>query len=484
MPSDDAIPDSTFMQLKTKGNTLFLNGEYKRAIDLYKTSLAVCPETAKHKIYTNLSNAHCQLKNYQDSLDDAESAIALNPTWLKGWYRKGHALVYLNHLTSASIAIDNGLRLDSDNDQLRRLRLLLDKKMITESMNTISRYTQVQLNRKVYAFIWKLAFSWLTINELASVGTLCKNWYNISNESYLWGSFCSKWKYGRLHLKPACFPGTNESVGLHRWKQFLKQRVIMDARMKHLLHTVCKENRGKWETEVALSYGRPVLDVLFDVLCDYSAQKHAFERKCCVNSLVVLCAHMCNLTKPLDPLRSPQPHLSNIFEGAFKQEFLSDTIYCKSTWKIILRIDTREEVDRNKIRVKATIFWLKLQQISNPSVEELEKQNSEYAQWVKDLFSGVNVKAASEAKGEFIRSAGILRLMATGKTWGRTLNPPGKTGISTFFLSDNGFHLNGLFHIDMRVSDGVGIFNLCASSTSPNINDWINQSKEEKKGIG
>ena len=50
-----------------------------------------------------------QLKDYERALQDAESCIKLNPTWAKGYSRKGAALHAMKKYDQADAAYHEGL---------------------------------------------------------------------------------------------------------------------------------------------------------------------------------------------------------------------------------------------------------------------------------------------------------------------------------------------------------------------------------------
>jgi stress-induced-phosphoprotein 1 len=45
-----------------------------------------------HVLYSNRSASYASLKDFDKALSDAEKTVELNPTWGKGYSRKGAAL--------------------------------------------------------------------------------------------------------------------------------------------------------------------------------------------------------------------------------------------------------------------------------------------------------------------------------------------------------------------------------------------------------
>ncbi len=53
------------------------------------------PATQRHLLFSNRSAAHANLQNYRRALTDAQECLKLQPTFLKGYARKGLALYYM-----------------------------------------------------------------------------------------------------------------------------------------------------------------------------------------------------------------------------------------------------------------------------------------------------------------------------------------------------------------------------------------------------
>lgn len=75
-------------------------------------------DPSNHVLYSNRSAAHAKAQNYEAALEDANQTIALNPTWTKGYSRKGSALAYLGRHDEAIETYNKGLELDPNNEQL------------------------------------------------------------------------------------------------------------------------------------------------------------------------------------------------------------------------------------------------------------------------------------------------------------------------------------------------------------------------------
>lgn len=84
---------------KTQGNDEFKKGNHAKAIEFYTYATEVDPKNPVY--FTNRSMCYYKMKEWQKSLRDAEKAVALNSSWVKGFYRAGMAQVELGLLKEA-----------------------------------------------------------------------------------------------------------------------------------------------------------------------------------------------------------------------------------------------------------------------------------------------------------------------------------------------------------------------------------------------
>lgn len=103
-------------QLKEKGNAALSMGRYEEAVEHYTKAIALDP--SNHVLFSNRSAAHAKSENYSAALEDANQTVKLNPSWSKGYSRKGSALAYLGKLDEAMAAYEKGLELEPGNAQL------------------------------------------------------------------------------------------------------------------------------------------------------------------------------------------------------------------------------------------------------------------------------------------------------------------------------------------------------------------------------
>ena len=103
-------------ELKDLGNNEFRNGNYQSAIKYFDE--AIEKDSENHILYSNRSAAYLSPGNGQQAFTDAEKCVNLEPTWAKGYGRKGAALHMLKKYEEAISCFEEGLKLESDNSYL------------------------------------------------------------------------------------------------------------------------------------------------------------------------------------------------------------------------------------------------------------------------------------------------------------------------------------------------------------------------------
>ncbi|KAH7814859.1 uncharacterized protein MONOS_18387 [Monocercomonoides exilis] len=101
-------------RLKALGNAAYQRKEYAEAIELYTRCLEV--EGRNHVIYSNRSLCHYCAGEYEAALRDAEECIGLAAGFVKGYSRKGNALIKLKRLEEAKAAFERGLEIERGNE--------------------------------------------------------------------------------------------------------------------------------------------------------------------------------------------------------------------------------------------------------------------------------------------------------------------------------------------------------------------------------
>jgi serine/threonine-protein phosphatase 5 len=93
--SGDPDAEEKALSSKVKGNSFLMGGRYLEAAKCYSDALEYQPTNAV--ILSNRALAFIKLENYGLALQDADHAIAVEPTYAKAYYRRASANFALNH---------------------------------------------------------------------------------------------------------------------------------------------------------------------------------------------------------------------------------------------------------------------------------------------------------------------------------------------------------------------------------------------------
>ncbi|KAF0706217.1 hypothetical protein AaE_014229, partial [Aphanomyces astaci] len=114
---------------KVKGNDLYKKGDYRGAIDMYTMAIELSPTTAP--FYANRAAGYLMLHKFQEAIGDASRAIAMEPSFIRGYERKAKAQVALGDLEAAVKTYQSGLMKDPNNATLindrRSAEMAMDK---------------------------------------------------------------------------------------------------------------------------------------------------------------------------------------------------------------------------------------------------------------------------------------------------------------------------------------------------------------------
>eukprot|EP01036_Dinobryon_divergens_P061175 gene61175-81550_t len=95
------------MKYRAKGRIATKN--YPDAIKLYTTAIEMGLE--KSILYANRSMCHLNIGSVEEALNDANAAIKEDPSYVKGYYRKGMSHLALKQYDFAEKAFQHGLAL-------------------------------------------------------------------------------------------------------------------------------------------------------------------------------------------------------------------------------------------------------------------------------------------------------------------------------------------------------------------------------------
>ncbi|XP_017003745.2 stress-induced-phosphoprotein 1 [Drosophila takahashii] len=100
-------------ELKERGNQALNAEKFDEAVAAYTEAIAL--DGQNHVLYSNRSAAFAKAGKFQEALEDAEKTVQLNPTWPKGYSRKGAAAAGLHDYMKAFEAYNEGLKYDPTN---------------------------------------------------------------------------------------------------------------------------------------------------------------------------------------------------------------------------------------------------------------------------------------------------------------------------------------------------------------------------------
>eukprot|EP01035_Chromulina_nebulosa_P019486 gene19486-25372_t len=104
---------------KQLGNSYYSSKQYNEAIIEYTKGIDL--DETNQVLWSNRSASYLQIKDYQNALKDAEICRRLDPTWPKGCYRLAAARLALELYEDAAVAAYEGLKLDNNNKELKKI---------------------------------------------------------------------------------------------------------------------------------------------------------------------------------------------------------------------------------------------------------------------------------------------------------------------------------------------------------------------------
>jgi tetratricopeptide (TPR) repeat protein len=105
-------------EYKASGNKAMAAGAFPKAMRQYSRALELDPGNAI--LYSNRSATHFNLRQFAESLEDAESAILCDEKWWKAYKRKGLALIHMQRYEEAIEALEQGLAIIGKNAEMEK----------------------------------------------------------------------------------------------------------------------------------------------------------------------------------------------------------------------------------------------------------------------------------------------------------------------------------------------------------------------------
>ncbi|XP_064621757.1 stress-induced-phosphoprotein 1-like isoform X2 [Lineus longissimus] len=97
-------------EAKQKGNDFFKQGNYPESMKHYDEAIKRNPND--HKLYSNRAACLTKLLDFRRALEDSEKCIQLDPTFVKGYLRKGTSLQGMGQYIKAISAFEEAKKLD------------------------------------------------------------------------------------------------------------------------------------------------------------------------------------------------------------------------------------------------------------------------------------------------------------------------------------------------------------------------------------
>lgn len=105
--------------IKEAGNKAFMAKNFDEAIKCYTVAIEITLEKPNHVYYANRANAQLELHNYEECINDCNSAIEIEPSYTKSYYRKAKALYCQNHLKDALAVIEKAHEMEPNNSDIQ-----------------------------------------------------------------------------------------------------------------------------------------------------------------------------------------------------------------------------------------------------------------------------------------------------------------------------------------------------------------------------
>ena len=127
---------------KQKGNNFYQKKNYQQAIIHYTNAINIGNSSNLHIYYTNRSLTFFHLKNYKNSLEDAEEAIKIEPNWSKAHFRKLEVLISSEKFHEANETLKKWISLINEQEnktKISEISLKLHKKWVEFDFETITK---------------------------------------------------------------------------------------------------------------------------------------------------------------------------------------------------------------------------------------------------------------------------------------------------------------------------------------------------------
>ena len=133
-PADDSSKLALIEECKRRAKSALASKNYPEAVALYGKAIDVCPKDAPEHanalaiLHSNRSLAHLSMNKVKEAREDADRAVAVDPSYLKGHFRKVMALIAATEYGAARQLIVECLeRQPNDPDLVKQLAVVEEK---------------------------------------------------------------------------------------------------------------------------------------------------------------------------------------------------------------------------------------------------------------------------------------------------------------------------------------------------------------------
>jgi len=105
-------------EARAEGNSLFKEGKYPQAIEKYSEAMKRDPKA--HLPYSNRSACYQKLMEWQLALKDADTCVAMEPKFMKGWTRKASIHYFLKEYHKAMDAYNCALEVEPESEEAKQ----------------------------------------------------------------------------------------------------------------------------------------------------------------------------------------------------------------------------------------------------------------------------------------------------------------------------------------------------------------------------
>ncbi|XXG53978.1 hypothetical protein AAC387_Pa03g1975 [Persea americana] len=128
LSTEEAVPDAA--SEKELGNEYYKQKKYKQAIECYSRSIALSPTAVA---FANRAMAYIKIKKFEEAENDCTEALNLDDRYIKAYSRRATARKELGKLKASMEDADFAVRLDPNNQELRKqyteVKALCDKEI-------------------------------------------------------------------------------------------------------------------------------------------------------------------------------------------------------------------------------------------------------------------------------------------------------------------------------------------------------------------